>query len=209
MSRIKVSVIDYGMGNVCSVISAIEYLGAKVELISNPEEIVKSNILIIPGVGSYNKGMRALKDRGIDEAIVDSVINKGNKILGICLGMQLMGSHGTENGDMKGLNFISNKVTNFSTEELNGKKIPHVGFNTVSFNEGTGFFEGLPQESDFYFTHSHRMLLDDLNSTHAICKYGVDFLAAFQVGNIFGTQFHPEKSQTNGLVLLKNFLKSE
>ena len=207
MSTPKITVIDYGMGNTWSVMSAFKYLGAKVELVADPEEVLKSSALILPGVGSFRNGMESLRDRNIDEAIIDAVANKGTKILGICLGMQLLGSHSTEGGETDGLGLLPNQVERFTSTEVGGRKIPHVGFNSLHFSEKKGLFEGLPYLADFYFTHSYRMLVDDIHKRYATCKYGVEFLSAFEVDNICGTQFHPEKSQTNGLMLLKNFVK--
>jgi imidazole glycerol-phosphate synthase subunit HisH len=203
----KVTVIDYGMGNVWSVISALKYLGAEAELISDPDKIVKSSILVLPGVGSFRKGMESLVSCGVDEAIIEAVTNKGTRILGICLGMQLMGSYGTEDGETIGLGLLPNRTERFTSNELKNNKLPHVGFNSVCFNERKGLFKELPNLSDFYFTHSYRMLVEGIHGRYATCKYGVEFLAAFQVDNICGTQFHPEKSQTNGLIMLKNFLQ--
>jgi|SaaInlStandDraft_3_1057020.scaffolds.fasta_scaffold25735_2 glutamine amidotransferase len=207
MSIPKVTVIDYGMGNIWSVMSAFKYLGAEVELIADPEEISKSSILVLPGVGSFKNGMESLRARGIDEAIIDAVTNKGVKILGICLGMQLLGSHSTEDDETDGLGLLPNQVERFTSKEVCGRKIPHVGFNSLHFSEKKGLFEGLPYLADFYFTHSYRMLVDDIHGRYATCKYGVEFLSAYEIGNICGTQFHPEKSQTNGLMMLKNFVK--
>jgi glutamine amidotransferase len=206
MSTPKVVVIDYGMGNVWSVISALKYLGAEPELVSDAEIISKSSLLVLPGVGSFKKGMEALKFRGLDEAIINAVKIKGSKILGICLGMQLMGSIGTEGGETQGLGLLPNQVERFTAQELGENKTPHVGFNPVRLNEREGLFQELPLESDFYFTHSYRMLPGEIEGRFATCFYGIDFLAAFEVNNICGTQFHPEKSQTNGLILLRNFL---
>ena len=208
MKAPHVSLIDYGTGNLLSVVSAIEYLGAKVELISDPQRIAESSVLILPGVGSFKKGMEAIKGRGFDKAILHAVKGNNANILGICMGMQLMGSYGTEDGGAEGLGLIPNRVERFNKEEIDGNKVPHVGFNTVNFSERKGLFEGLSKSSDFYFTHSYRMLVDDISGRYATCQYGKDFLAAFQVNNIYGTQFHPEKSQTNGLLLLRNFLKN-
>lgn len=209
MERPKVSIIDYGMGNISSVISAFNYLGAATEFVSSPEKIEESNFLILPGVGSFSKGMRELKSRRIDQAIMAALQNNNAKILGICLGMQLMGSFGSENGKTEGLALISNVVESFTKDELQAQKIPHVGFNSISFNNGNGLFDGLPQLADFYFTHSYRMLPEGLEGQYATCNHGVEFLAAFQMGNICGAQFHPEKSQTNGLIFLKNFLQRD
>jgi len=203
----QVSLIDYGVGNLLSVASAIEYLGAKVELISDPQHIAESSVLILPGVGSFKKGMEAIKESGIDKAILHAVKDNNAKILGICMGMQLMGSYGTEDGGAEGLGLISNRVDRFNKEEISGNKVPHVGFNTVNFSERKGLFKDFTDPSDFYFTHSYRMLVEGISGRYATCIYGKEFLAAFQINNIYGTQFHPEKSQTNGLLLLRNFLQ--
>jgi len=202
----KVSVIDYGMGNVYSVVSAFKYIGAEVKLVSTPEDILKSPALVLPGVGSFRRGMELLSINGLDEAIVDAMTNRGVKVLGICLGMQLMGAHSTEDGETYGLGFLPNRVKKFTERELVNKKNPHVGFNSLYNKEKKGLFAGLPDEADFYFTHSYRMLVDDFQGNYATCKYGINFMAAFQVDNVCGVQFHPEKSQTNGLIMLKNFI---
>ena len=203
----QVTLIDYGIGNLWSVVSAIKYLGAQVDLISDPEKISRSSILVLPGLGSFRKGMEALIDTGIDKAILRAVKDNDARILGICMGMQLMGSYGTEDGGAMGLGLIPNRVERFTKEELNGNKIPHVGFNVVNFSDRKGLFKDFPKSSDFYFTHSYRMLVEGISGRYATCIYGKEFLAAFQFNNICGTQFHPEKSQTNGLLLLRNFLQ--
>ena len=207
MSIPKVTIIDYGMGNIFSVVSAFKYLGAEVEIVSDPEEILKSSILVLPGVGSFRNAMEFIRERNIDEAIIDAVTNKGVKILGICLGMQLLGSHSTEDGRTDGLGLLPNQVERFTLTEVSGRKIPHVGFNSLHISEKKSLFKDLPHLADFYFIHSYRMLIEDIQGRHATCKYGVEFLAAYEIGNICGTQFHPEKSQTNGLIMLKNFLQ--
>jgi imidazole glycerol-phosphate synthase subunit HisH len=194
------------MGNIFSVVSAFKYLGAEVEIVSDPEEILKSSILVLPGVGSFRNAMEFIKKRNIDEAIIDAVTNKGVKILGICLGMQLLGSYSTENGKTAGLGLLPNKVERFASKEVCERKIPHVGFNSLYINEKQGLFKDLPHFADFYFVHSYRMMIEGIQGRYATCKYGVEFLAAYEIGNICGTQFHPEKSQTNGLIMLKNFL---
>ena len=203
----KVTIIDYGMGNIFSVVSAFKYLGAEVEIVSDPEEILKSSILVLPGVGSFRNAMEFLRERNIDEAIIDAVTNKGVKILGICLGMQLLGSHSKEDGETDGLGLLPNQVERFTSKEVYGRKIPHVGFNSLHISEKQSLFKDLPHLADFYFVHSYRMLIEDIQDRYATCKYGVEFLAAYEIGNICGTQFHPEKSQTNGLIMLKNFLQ--
>jgi imidazole glycerol-phosphate synthase subunit HisH len=204
----KVAVIDYGMGNIWSVQSALNYLGVEASTVGDPEILERVEYLVLPGVGSFRKAMEALRAREIDEAIYSAVLKKNAKILGICLGMQLLGAHGTEDGETAGLGLVENKVNKFTADELGQKKIPHVGFDAVHIEGRDGLFKGLPKAADFYFTHSYRMLIENGKGRYATCSYGVEFLAAFEVGNIYGAQFHPEKSQTNGLILLANYLRS-
>ncbi|MCP9812234.1 imidazole glycerol phosphate synthase subunit HisH [Synechococcus lacustris] len=206
MKRQNVTIIDYGKGNLWSILSALQYLGCNPEISNDPGEIQIADSLILPGVGSFRKAMCALKKNNLDQAIVHAVKINGRKILGICLGMQLLGTNSTEDGFTSGLGLISNGVDKFSKQNIDIFKIPHVGFNLVHSHPGAHLFKGLPQAADFYFVHSYRMLPNGLSGTSATCNYGEIFLASYEQDNIFATQFHPEKSQTNGLLLLKNFL---
>lgn len=201
-----ITVIDYGMGNMWSVLSALRYLGCNPTVSCRPEVVANADVLLLPGVGSFRKAMLALKQSGLDQAILEAVQVKQRKILGICLGMQLMGSRGSEDGETAGLGLISNPVDLFTPDEIGSNKIPHIGFDLVRGRPDARLFQGLPEAADFYFVHSYRMLPTGLAGKTALCNYGIEFLAAYEQGNIFATQFHPEKSQTNGLMLLKNFL---
>jgi glutamine amidotransferase len=206
MNKRDITVIDYGMGNLWSVQSALRYLGCNPTVTSDPDKIMTADSLVLPGVGSFHKAMIALQASGIDQAIVEAVRVKGRKILGICLGMQLMGIGSSEGGETPGLGLIKTAVDKFSIKEVGSNKIPHIGFDLVRSKSDSCLFRGLQQSADFYFVHSYRMLPSDLRGRLATCNYGVDFLAAYEQDNIFATQFHPEKSQTNGLILLSNFL---
>ncbi len=206
MSNTEVVVVDYGMGNIWSVLNALRYLGARAILSGDPEQVGKADLVVLPGVGSFRKAMETLLRSGLEQAICDTVKKRGAKILGICLGMQLLGAHGTEDGQTCGLGLIPNTVDKFTPAEVGVNKIPHVGFNTVRFSEQAGLFRNLPESADFYFVHSYRMLSDCLTARLGTCSYWSDFLADFEAGNVCGTQLHPEKSQTNGLILLKNFI---
>lgn len=203
----SVIVIDYGMGNIWSVLGAIRYIGGNVEVSSDPEKIRKADALILPGVGSFRRAMEKINKKSLDEAIWEAVKKQGTKILGICLGMQLLGSVGFEDGNTTGLGLVPNVVNGFTPVETGNKKIPHIGFNSTRFDEPKGLFHDLSNPSDFYYVHSYRMKLDNLDARCATCQYGTEFLAAFEQDNICGTQFHPEKSQTNGLTLLSNFMR--
>lgn len=206
MMNSRITVIDYGMGNIWSVLSALRYLGCNPMVSGDPSEIARAESLLLPGVGSFRKAMIALRDTGLDQAILEAVQTKGSKILGICLGMQLMGTRGSEDGDTPGLGLIANPVDMFTTQEIGANKIPHIGFDVVRSTPDARLFRGLPDAADFYFVHSYRMLPEGLSGKTATCMYGTEFLAAYEQENIYATQFHPEKSQTNGLMLLKNFL---
>lgn len=202
----EITVIDYGMGNIYSVVSAIRYLDCEAIVSCDPDFIRTSSRLLLPGVGSFRKAMESLTALGLDGAIIEAVKDRGKLILGICLGMQLLGEQSTEDGLTNGLNFIPAQVDSFSTEEVGQRKVPHVGFDQVLSTPDTILFQNISSASDFYFAHSYKMNPANLKGKSAICNYGIDFLAAYEQDNIFATQFHPEKSQTNGLLLLKNFL---
>jgi len=206
MNKNRVTIIDYGMGNIWSVVSALKYLSCEVEVSSDPDKIINSETLLLPGVGSFRKAMNSLRNLKLDEAIIKSVIDGQKKILGICLGMQLLGTMSSEDGETLGLNLIPAPVGEFSFQELHPIKIPHIGFNQVTSDPNSKMFKNLPKDPDFYFVHSYRMMPGNLIGKSAICNYGNEFLAAYENENVYATQFHPEKSQTNGLVLLKNFL---
>ena len=206
MSKRSITVIDYGMGNLWSVLSALKYLGYESIVSCDPIEIGVAETLVLPGVGSFRKAMNSLRQRGLDQAIKDSLNNNDSKILGICLGMQLMGTCSSEDGDTVGLGLIQTSVGKFMPLEIGANKIPHIGFDQVTHQPDSRLFKGIDIAADFYFVHSYRMLSDGLIGKVATCNYGCNFLAAYEQGNIFATQFHPEKSQTNGLILLKNFL---
>lgn len=206
MKSKKVTIVDYGMGNIWSVANAFKYLNCDIEITSDRRTVEKSQLLILPGVGSFKKAMNSLKELGLDEALTKRVSEEKVKILGICLGMQLMGTSSTEDGMTIGLNLIPVAVDRFTPNEVGSRKIPHVGFDRVQSKQGSIMFRNLTGNDDFYFVHSYRMLSRDLTGFVAVCDYGIDFLAAYEFENVYATQFHPEKSQTNGLQLLKNFL---
>ena len=202
----KIAVVDYGMGNLWSVISALDFLGAEPIISSNPAEILKADAILLPGVGSFRLAMHRLIEKNLDESIKEVVQTKKKKILGICLGFQMLAQSSTEDGITSGLGLIPTPVDTFSTHDLDERKLPHIGFNRVRFSNTSSLFDGFNTEADFYFVHSYRLLPEALPGDKAICSYGSDFLAAYEHENVFGVQFHPEKSQTNGLRLLANFL---
>lgn len=205
----EVLIIDYGMGNLQSVVNALTFCGCIPSISGDPRVILRADSLILPGVGSFRRAMETIEASGIADAIREAVSVKGKKILGICLGMQLFGARGSEDGDTPGLGFIGSTVDRFQSGIGETLKVPHVGFNEVFWDEPGELFRQMTGPCDFYFVHSYRMLPIKENGVHvAWSRHGQEFLSAFQKDNIFATQFHPEKSQTNGLKLLQNFLKA-
>lgn len=203
---LSVTIVDYGMGNLWSVASAMKYLGATTKISGNPEVIVGAEVIVLPGVGSFRTAMEELKTRSLDMALREAVVVRRRKILGICLGMQLLTEFSTEGGESEGLGFIPGRIEQFGREDLAGLKVPHMGFNQVTPSKDSQLFKGLCSAPDFYFAHSYRLCVTGLPTKVSTAHYGIDFVAAYESENIFATQFHPEKSQTNGLHLLKNFL---
>src|SRR3989344_2096171 len=151
MADKNITVVDYGMGNIWSVSSALRYLETNPVVSSDPDEVCRADALVLPGVGSFRKAMNTLRSTGLDQAILEAVKARGSKILGICLGMQMLGSRGTEDGDTAGLGLIPNRVDRFTPQELGGKKIPHIGFNAVRSSQRDSLFRNLPETADFYF----------------------------------------------------------
>lgn len=206
----KVGIIDYGAGNLRSVASALRYLGADTSIVSEPEQMRGCSHYLLPGVGSFKMSMQSIRQKGLDKAIYQQV-SDGIPLLGICLGMQLLADSGDEDGHSKGLGLIPGTVNRFTNDLIsNGYKIPHIGFNHVSPRCSSKLFRGLissgNNQNDFYFIHSYHF--NCLNESHVIgtTSYGYSFASAVEDGCVFGTQFHPEKSQSNGLAVLKNFL---
>lgn len=201
-------IIDYGMGNLFSIQSAIRYLGAESIITSDPNIINIADRIILPGVGSFYKAMHNLHTTGLVEILREKVIFRQIPILGICLGMQLLGLSSTEDCFCDGLGLIECPVERFYKQKSEVLKVPHVGFDMVSVTHNSRLFDGLDSQVDFYFTHSYRMKYTDQPYAAAICFHGEPFIAAFEKKHICGTQFHPEKSQSNGLFLLRNFIKN-
>lgn len=201
----KIIIIDYGIGNIKSIINSLRYLKIDNIIVSNKkEDITLSDKIILPGVGSFGNAIKSIQKFKIDEHLQEAVLINKKPILGICLGMQLMNTSSEEDGFHNGLNFISGNIEKFKTQNL---KIPHVGFNQINFNSNSRLYKDLDNFSDFYFTHSFKMR-SDKNINQSFCNYEDDFIASYELDNIAGVQFHPELSQTNGLKLLDNFLKN-
>ena len=191
------------MGNIYSVQSALAYFGIDSICTNDSSTILDADHLLLPGVGSFHVAMGNIKRLALDITLKEAVQNRQIPILGICLGMQLLGKSSTEDGFTEGLGFFDGICEKFDASA--GLKVPHVGFNDVDSPKGTMLYDGLENHSDFYFVHSYRMQTNEEEGI-AYCDYGGRFVASFEKGNVMGTQFHPEKSQRNGLTLLQNFV---
>ncbi len=202
----QVVIVDYGMGNLWSVQSAFKHLGCEPVVSQDPDVVASADAVVLPGVGSFRKAIQALNERGLSPAIVHAAKARGVKTLGICLGMQLFAQAGQEDGDSAGLGLIPGVVSRFSAQELGALKVPHIGFNAVRFAQPGRMYAGMGDAADFYFVHSFRLLAPSNDAIVGLSEYGIGFMASYEQGNVFATQFHPEKSQTNGLRLLSNFL---
>jgi len=207
MSRNPIIVIiDYGVGNTCSVINAILQLGyTKVRVSEKEAEIKTADALILPGVGAFDEAVRNLKRRNLPDLLNETVLIKKKPILGICVGMQLLAEGSEENGWHEGLNWIPGKVKKL--ELPTSFAVPQVGWNNITFNNRDPLFSRTTESPNFYFDHSfHFETKQDYRL--AWCDYGIEVTAAVQLENIFGVQFHPEKSQTNGLKLFRGFFSA-
>jgi glutamine amidotransferase len=202
----KITIVDYGLGNLWSVRNAFEFMGIDITVSSDPSVVAQSQILVLPGVGNFGTGMKNLHSLGLVDALNEAVIQQGVPILGICLGMQLFADESEEAPGIKGLGWISGKVSRFKKQDI---RLPHMGFNTASFTlEKKHKFIGMHGEAlDFYFVHSYYFIPQNKESILAHTTYGVEFVSAVTNNTIIGVQFHPEKSQSNGLRLIANFLK--
>lgn len=198
-------VIDYGICNVRSVVKALELIGGNVVVSDRAKDLEKADRIVLPGVGAFGDGMKNLRTLGLIEALSEQVIQKRKPFLGICLGMQLLARESHEFGVHQGLGWIPATVKPL-TFNNNSLKVPHIGWNEVYRQVDTPLFVGVSKMPTFYFVHSYHMVCDTPDFVAAWCDYGGPFTAAIQRGNIFATQFHPEKSQDEGLHILENFL---
>lgn len=198
-------VVDYEMGNLRSVEKALEYMGAEVTVTSRREAIVSADKVVLPGVGAYPQGMKNLKKLGLVDLLRHEVLEKRKPFLGICLGMQLLARKSYEFEETEGLGWIDAEITKLDAPR-SGLRLPHVGWNEIQVTQSNPFLSG-GKKNTFYFVHSYFMENGDPSDVIAVCDYGQPFTAAIKRGNIFATQFHPEKSQSNGLSILKKFIQ--
>jgi len=199
----RIALIDYGVGNLRSVNKALEHVGAVVVQTADPEEILKADKVILPGVGAFKDGMKGLQARGLISTI-DEIVKRQMPLLGICLGMQLFFSRSLEMGETPGLGYVAGEVREFSIDHL---KIPQTGWNQLQMASPSPLLRGVDDGTFVYFNHSY--YCDPSAPSVSVTKtdYGISFASAIQEGSIYGVQFHPEKSQDAGLMILRNFVE--
>jgi len=202
---VNVAIINYGMGNLASVRRAFEECGANAMIAETPDELDHAERIVLPGVGSFAKGMENLHAGGWPQKLNDLLTNKNVALLGICLGMQLLAEKGYEGGETPGLGLIKGEVKLMLP--LNNERIPHVGWNEVTSRNNSQLFLGIPDRTDFYFVHSYHLCGGDPAEVAGTTPYCGVVVSAVESGNVLGAQFHPEKSSKPGFALLKNFLE--
>lgn len=202
----KVVIIDYGMGNLNSVKKALDRLKVESVISSKPEDIEESGKIILPGVGHFGKAMDNLRSLNLTASLDEAVLIKKKPILGICLGMQLLAKQ-SEEGNAKGLGWIDASVIKFDVSDRFKFKIPQMGWNRINLNKKSLLVKDIPDHSEFYFVHSYHIKLENRADSLCETEYDYVFSSAVERENIYGVQFHPEKSHDCGARLLKNFVE--
>lgn len=198
-----IAVINYGLGNLHSVHKAIKFVGGIAEVTEDPDSILMADKVVLPGVGAFEDGMKGLQARGLDDTVKE-IVRQGKPLLGICLGMQLFFEESEEHGQHEGLGLLKGKVKAFQQP---GIKVPQIGWNQLEIVNPSPIMKGIPQESYLYFNHGYYCDPEYQTDTLTVTNYGIQFSSSVQRENLFGVQFHPEKSQRIGLSIMKNFVE--
>ena len=201
-----IAIIDYGAGNLQSVKKAFDFIGAESVITDNPETINACDKILLPGVGSFGDAMASMRAKNLVETVKQNALS-GKVFLGICLGLQLLFEESEESPNVQGLGIFKGKIRRFPSDM--GLKIPHIGWNSLEIKQKDTLFKGIFENSYVYFVHSYYLEAEDLTDVATITNYGIDFHSAVGKGNIFATQFHPEKSGDVGLQILRNFASME
>lgn len=206
----QIAVIDYGMGNLRSVLNGLRAVGASPLIVRSPEEVRGADALVLPGVGAFGDCMKNLASAGLDEAVL-SALRAGKPYLGICLGLQVLFEESEEFGKTPGLAYLRGKVVPFEKGLQDGRgarlKVPHMGWNQVQKERATPALEGVPDAAHFYFVHSYHVIPEEPGLIATTTDYGVRFVSSIGKENLFACQFHPERSGPLGLRVLRNFIE--
>lgn len=199
----NILIVDYGMGNIQSVRNALERLGSTVACSAEPSDLRGADAIVLPGVGAFGEAVANLRQAGLDEAVLHAVRDDGKPVLAVCLGMQLLAEESEERGSFRGLGLIPGAVRRIPVP--GDLRLPHMGWNSLKLEQREPMFANLQDGDSVYFVHSYRFETEP-RFVSAVTDYGGPVVAAVQRERIFGMQFHPERSQTNGLRILKNFV---
>ena len=199
-----IAIIDYDAGNIKSVEKAMRYLGQDVEITRDRERILAADKVILPGVGAFGDAMEKIRQYGLEE-VIRQVVDRGTPFLGICLGLQLLFEESEESPGAKRLGILKGKIRRIPGGE--GLKIPHMGWNTLELSGDGRLFRGVPEEPFVYFVHSYYLEAQEEEIVKAVTWYGTKIHASVEKENVFACQFHPEKSSSTGLLMLKNFVE--
>ena len=202
----NIGIVNYGMGNLASVSRALESLGYAPFVANYPDELRNASRIVLPGVGAFAEGMDRLASGGWTGEIRRLVREERRPLLGICLGMQFLAARGSEGGEREGLGFIDGEIVHLAEQGCN-ERIPHVGWNEMHIARTDPLFETIPEGTDYYFVHSFGFRVAEPRCLLGTVNYGVEIAAVVRDDNVWGTQFHPEKSSKAGLQLLRNFVE--
>lgn len=200
-----VTIVDYGMGNLHSILKKFRRIGAEPLVSSRPAELAVADKLVLPGVGHFGMAMRNLEQSGLRAALEEAVMGRGVPILGICLGMQLFATR-SEEGNSEGLRWLDADVVRFRVSDTVRHKVPQMGWNTLDIRKDSRLVHGLPVEPEFYFAHAYHLVCRDASDVLGETTYDYPFPSAVERKNVYGVQFHPEKSHDTGEAMLHNFV---
>ena len=205
-SSAKIVIVDYRTGNSNSIKRTLDRIGSASFISSQIEDVTRSDKIILPGVGHFAKAMASLKELGLQDALNEAVLIKRKAVLGICLGMELMGI-ASEEGDTPGLQWLDARAVRLNIPATGRYKVPHIGWNRIQIKKSSALLKGVEDQSEFYFAHSYYLKINDRSDLLTETEYGISFPSTVERNNIFGVQYHPEKSHRVGVQVLKNFVE--